>query len=128
MIQKQISNQYLNESKIIKAKTYQELELKIKQQKKQWKEKEKLLRLKDEAKDKTDNALALIQQYRTLLLQSLNTSYKIDWHTQYQKSEFKEEEPKLETFIKKVNVPKENKFIEFFLIVPKKERRKAKRS
>ena len=49
MIQKKISNLYLNETKIIKAKNDDELEIKIMKQKQQWKEKEKLLRLKEVA-------------------------------------------------------------------------------
>jgi restriction system protein len=67
MIEKQISNSYLNASKIIKAKTSHELKIKEMKQKQQWKQKEEILRMRDSAKKDTSDAIYIINQYRSLL-------------------------------------------------------------
>ena len=120
MIEKNISNRYLNESKIIKAKNDDELEMKIKKQKQQWKEKEKLLRLKEEAQINTKNALATIEEYNALLQHSLNLNHIIEWGNLYDMKNFSLDEPKLETYTKEI--PEEKVFTEFFFSSIKRER------
>ncbi len=122
MIQRKITNHYLNESKLMKAKTEYELELKIKKQKQQWQEKEQLLRMKIDAKNETDHVLGLIQNYRNLLLGSLDINHAIGWDMLYDKKEFNLTEPILEDFINEVGVPKEEVFIELIFSSVKKKR------
>ncbi len=122
MIEKQISNRYLNESKTIKAKTQYDLEIKVKKQKQQWKEKEIFLKMKENAKKDTENAIKLINRYRYLLLESLNTSHVFDWESLIELQEFTLDEPVLELFTNEVGVPKKDKFIEFFFSSIKKNR------
>lgn len=120
MIEKNISNRYLNESKIIKAKNDDELEMKIKKQKQQWKEKEKLLRLKEEAQINTKNALATIEEYNLILQHSLNLNHIIEWGNLYDIKDFSLDQPKLETYTKEI--PEEKVFTEFFFSSFKRER------
>jgi restriction system protein len=122
MIEKQISNSYLNESKIIKAKTNEELKLKEMKQNQQWKQKEEILRMKDSAKIDTDATIYIINQYRSLLKTSLGISNQIEWDLFYDYRECDFEEPELKNFIENSNIPKEDKFIEFFFSSIKRRR------
>jgi restriction system protein len=122
MLEKTVSNRFLNESKTIKAKTEYELNEKIKKQKKQWKEKEQLERMKIEAQTKTKHAQKAIEDYDSLLIKSLNTSHIIDWDNFYDNTNFDVPEPTLNQFIIQVGVPKEDKFIEFLFSSFRKKR------
>ncbi|GAE36461.1 restriction endonuclease [Halalkalibacter akibai] len=122
MIEKQISNRYLNESKVLKAKTSYELEKKINKQRKQWKEKEKVGRLKDESLKKTQHAISSIEKYRSILTDSLNVNHTINCDDFYDHSTFNKVEPSLETYITEVDVPKEDKFFEFLFSSIKRKR------
>lgn len=122
MFRKHISNRYLKEDKVITAKTQFELEQKIKNQKQRWIDKEKKVkeqkeveRLKELAIANTERALELIEVCRNLLMFSLHKKHTINWDMLYNTDSYQVEEPKLETFIDLVNVPKEDKFFEFFL-------------
>lgn len=124
MIQKQISNRYLEETKIIKAKDDNELETRIKKQKQLWKDKEKLLRMKEEAQNNTKNALGTIEKYKLLLQQTLKLKHTIYWDNLLDKKAISFDEPNLETFVKEV--PKEKVFIELFFTSIRKEREEKK--
>ncbi|MEH7747334.1 restriction endonuclease [Neobacillus drentensis] len=113
MFRTHISNRYLKEDKVITAKSQWELEQKVKNQKQRWKEKEKIEKMKEMALEDSKNALDLIEDYRNLLKFSLHRKHALDWDMLYNKDTYKFEEPKLETFIELVNVPKEDKFFEF---------------
>jgi restriction system protein len=116
-----ISNRYLKEDKVITAKTQWELEQKVKNQKQRWKEKElkvkeqiEVEKMKVKAIADTKDALEYIEEYRNLLHFALHRKHALDWDKLYNKDTYQDEEPTLETFIELVNVPKEDKFIEFF--------------
>ncbi|MEH7098410.1 hypothetical protein [Neobacillus vireti] len=70
--------------------------------------------MKEMAIADTKDALEHIDEYRNLLHFSLHRKYALDWDKLYNKDSYQDEEHKLETFIELVNVPKEDKFIEFF--------------
>ncbi|SEN76390.1 restriction system protein [Mesobacillus persicus] len=122
MFEKNIANRFLGETKTIKAKTEYELHEKVRKQKKQWKEKENIERMKIDAHKRTISALNAIREYRSLLEQSLTASHIIEWENSYDKSSFTKEEPLKETFNIRVGVPKEDKLFEFFLPFLKKKR------
>jgi restriction system protein len=116
-----ISNRYLKEDRVITAKTQWELEQKVKNQKQRWKEKElkvkeqkEVEKMKEIAITDTKIALELIEEYQELLHFSLRRKHALDWDKLYNKDVYQVEEPRLETFIELVNVPKEDKFLEFF--------------
>jgi restriction system protein len=124
-----ISNRYLNEDKVITAKTQWELDQKVNNQKQKWKEKEnkikeqmKLSKIKEKAIADTKIALELINQYGNLLLSSLKVKHILKWDELYNKEVFIENEPKLETFTNLLNVPKEDKFIELIFTSVKNKR------
>ncbi|MEW9054039.1 MAG: hypothetical protein AB2392_23015 [Neobacillus sp.] len=121
MLRTHISNRYLKVDKVITAKTQWELEQKVKNQKQRWKEKElkvkeqkEVEKMKEMAIADTKHALELIEEYRNLLHFSLHRKHTLDWDKLYNKDTYQVEEPKLKSFIELTNVPKEDKFIEFF--------------
>lgn len=122
MFRTHISNRYLKEDKVITAKTHWELEQKVKNQKQRWKDKEdkvknqkKIEKLKCSAITETQSSLEQIEEYRNILQFSLNKKHTVNWDKLKNKETYEVEEPKLENFINLVNVPKEDKFFEFFL-------------
>ncbi|WP_175639116.1 restriction endonuclease [Metabacillus schmidteae] len=115
MYQSRISNRYLGESKLITAKTQLDFDQKVRKQKEAWKKKEIIEKAKIKAIEDTDKALDLIYQYQSLLLSSTLKQHKFNWDELYRNESFNGVEPNLEEFIQHVGVPKENKFIEFFL-------------
>jgi restriction system protein len=122
MLQKQISNRYLNESKLIRAKTENELNMKIKNQKRAWKEKEKTLRSKAEAAKRSKNALDAIDQFKSILISSLYSSHVLDWESLQNKNEFEKSLPSLEFYLEEVGVPREDKIMEFIFSSLKNKR------
>ncbi|MBB6451779.1 restriction system protein [Salirhabdus euzebyi] len=122
MLEKQISNRYLKESKVIRAKSELELEQKVKIQKHQWKKKEEIQKMKDAAFENTRRALSLVEEYRSLLTSSLSYNHIIDWDKLMSYSPFSKSEPLLDTYIDQIGVPSENLFLETLFSSLKKKR------
>ena len=120
MFRTHISNRLLKEDKVITAKTQRELNLKVQNQKQRWETKAKQLKeqmniaeMKKKAFADTDVALDLINQYQNLLKSSIPFNNQFDWQVLYNTDVFTTSEPILDTYIKIVNVPKQDKFLEF---------------
>ncbi|MFA9559663.1 restriction endonuclease [Evansella sp. AB-rgal1] len=129
MFRTHISNNFLKVDKFITAKTQWELDKKIKNQKDRWKVQEKKAReqikfdkMKEKAISDTGAALNLINEYKSLLMSSLNEKHKINWKKLYSTDKFKGNKPLLNSFMEIVEVPKEEKFFEFFFSTKKKTR------
>ncbi|MBS4173520.1 restriction endonuclease [Bacillus sp. FJAT-49736] len=121
--EKFISNSYLNVSKLVKANTIAELNMKVTNQLNIWSKKEASERnkvalqdLQKQAEVDTEDALEDINQYRNILAYTLEIDDKVNWDKLYQKDKFKQFrfekiEPKLDTYIEKHKVPKQG-FVE----------------
>ncbi|WP_065409058.1 restriction endonuclease [Pseudobacillus wudalianchiensis] len=134
MFRTHISNNFLNESKVITAKTQWELDQKVKIQRKKWREKEKqikeqkkIVKMKEKATADTEAALELISWYQNLLKHSLEQEHRLNWQMLYNNEDFLKPEPTLDTFIELVNVPKEDKIIEFLFPSVREKRLKKQR-
>lgn len=129
MFRTHISNRFLNEDKVITAKTQWELNLKVSNQKQRWETKEKHIKeqmnvaeMKKKSLADTDAALALINQYKNLLKSSIRFNHQFDWQVLYNTDVFTASEPILDTYTKIVNVPMQDKFLEFFFSSLKNKR------
>jgi restriction system protein len=132
VLRTQISNRFLNDKKVITAKTQHELDFKVEKQKNQWKKQEErkreqqyIVRMKGKAQSDTNQALAEIEQCRSILVSGLDKVQQFKWDKLYDTSEFTEDEPNLDTYIQQVGVPQEDKFLEF-LLSPLKNKRLEK--
>lgn len=122
---KNIYNYFLGKSKLIKAMTLDELDEKIEVQREKWKEEEKKLKRKLSVEDKikralrnTQDAKERINQFESILNDSLKQKIKIDFndymvHTEFEKFEYVKEEISLEDIFRELNVP-EKSFLEWF--------------
>lgn len=122
--ERNIHNDFLGKSKVIKAMSMRELDEKTYDQRSKWKEEEYKVRkkLKSEEKIKraeisTIKAKNLIEKYNVLLISSLHNSSRINFNNYIKKSNIKEfsyvkEEILLEDIYKELGVPKK-KFWEF---------------
>jgi restriction system protein len=115
-----ISNNFLNEDKVITARTQYELDQKIRHQRQRWELKEKkvkeqkyLANMKQKALDDTVAALALINQFQNLLKFSLKQQHQLNWEDMYCCRKFNKPEPMLNTYVELVGVPREDKILEF---------------
>lgn len=95
MFHKQISNNYLNEEKVITAKTQIGLEKKIHDQYKRWQEKEWKVRhqqnidkLKEKAIIDSKVAIEKIEEYKNLLQDSLKQKHTREWEKLYNKETY----------------------------------------
>lgn len=129
MFRTHISNRFLNEDKVITAKTQWELNLKVSNQKQRWETKEKQLKeqlnvaeMKKKALADTDASLALINQYKNSLKSSIRFNQQFDWQALYNTDVFTASEPIMDTYTKMVNVPMQDKFLEFFFSLLKNKR------
>jgi len=122
-----VRNSYLGVEKELKAQTQYELALKVNEQKMKWAEQERRQRerariesLKEQAEFDTIEAKEKIESYKTILSSTLKINDKLDWESlkdkkPFKKFKFEDEQPTLEKINAKLNVPKENKIIEFIL-------------
>jgi restriction system protein len=121
-----VYNSYLNLSKIVKAKTYAELEMKVTNQEEIWRrreererQKELIADMKEQAEFDTEQALSQIDEYKNILNYTLNHNDKVDWNKLLDKEDFKEfnfnlPKPDIKTYLLKNNVPKQNFFEQLF--------------
>jgi restriction system protein len=121
-----VYNSYLNLSKIVKAKTYAELEMKVTNQEEIWRrreererQKELIADMKEEAEFDTEQALSQINEYKNILNYTLDHDDKVDWNKLINKEvfnefNFNEPRPDINTYLLKNNVPKQSFFEQLF--------------
>lgn len=129
-----ISNEYLGVTKLVKARTLAELDMKIENQLQAWEKREDKERqrqlfadMKAQAEYDTEQALEEIESYRNMLNHTLTVNDKLQWEELYDREEFKpfvldEDEPSFKQFERQFNIPDENKLIEL-IFPPRKKKR-----
>lgn len=115
--EKTIHNKYLNDSKLIKAKTLSEFEIKEQKIRKRWKSQEELKRAKEtianmklKAELQNREAENRIKEYNNILANSLDIDPKIHWDSlldfrSYSEFSYNIDEPSLETISLELGVP-----------------------
>lgn len=118
--EKTLYNKFLGETKVIKAYTLSDLEIKEKGVYSRWAKlekakqtKTKIENLKLQAKYKDSECKKELEQYNNLLINALGRDTKVDWNSLLKKSKFKDfsfnmPKPRLEETYSIMNVPKKN--------------------
>jgi restriction system protein len=128
-----VTNSYLGVYKEIKGATRAEVQFKAEEQLRKWKERELKEReraaiadLKSQAEFDTLQAQKLIEEYKNILKSTLKVNDKLNWEALKEKKAYEEIErsPKLDNILNELNVPKENRFLEFFFKSKKEARLK----
>ncbi|MGM0853107.1 MAG: restriction endonuclease [Bacillota bacterium] len=121
-----VYNSYLGLSKIVKAKTHAELEMKVTNQVEIWRKREERERqkeliadMKEQAEFDTEQALSEIEEYRNILSYTLDHNDKVDWNELLESENFKrfnfnEVKPDIKTFLFKNKVPNQSFFEKIF--------------
>lgn len=134
--QKTISNEYLRKSKLIKAASSWELNLKIQEQEQKWaqaemkqRERDKIQDIKMQTEFDTIAAQEVISEYQNILNTTLEVDDTLDWKSQkkydtyptFVHDSFNTQKPSLDSFKQTYNVPAEG-ILEKFISPLKRKR------
>ncbi|MDO5517398.1 MAG: hypothetical protein Q4F66_07570, partial [Clostridium sp.] len=120
VLEQTIENKYLSKTKIIKASTSYELNIKIAEQKTKWKaeevrqrERERLVHLELDAEIQNQELTQLLSSYGKILADILNTPSSFNWNDfldtrSFPSFSFPYTKPTQEFFIQQFNVPSES--------------------
>ena len=115
----EIYNDYLKKYRRVTGRTRRELELKVLDQQQRWSEQERRARERDALADPresarlaTDNAQALIDEYRTILGATLSVDDRLDWASMMDEQPFATPRPTTEQAYAHERVPDERALLE----------------
>lgn len=115
----EIQNKYLNKHRRVTGRTRREVEIKAAEQVQRWSEQELRARereavadLKEQARFATENAQALLEDYRNILNATLAVDDRIDWAGLINLRPYDKPEPSLEQAQVYEQVPAERPFLE----------------
>lgn len=127
-----ISNSYLNKHRRVTGRTRREVELKVLEQQHRWSEQERRARERDAVADvrerarlATDNALALLEEYRGILAATLAVDDRLDWDGMLDSQPFTKPRPTIEQAHKHAQVPAERPVLERLKFKSKAKRESA---
>ena len=94
--EEEIENEYLGLTKLLRARTYEELQIKISNQESIWDKKEEAQRardkisdLKEQAIELTEDALATIDEFNNILKATIEVDDKLNWNTLFKRESFR---------------------------------------
>jgi restriction system protein len=128
----EINNDYLKKHRRVTGRTRREVELKVLEQQQRWSEQERRARERDAVADvrerarlATDNAQALLEEYRNILNSTLSVDDRLDWASMMDQQPFAKPRPTIEQAYVHEEVPEERPFLERLKIKSKPQREAA---
>lgn len=128
----EIYNDYLKKHRRVTGRTRREVELKVIEQKQRWSEQERRARereaiadARERARLATDNAQALLEEYRNILNSTLSVDDRLDWTSMLDQQPFARPRPTFEQACVNEQVPVERPLLERLKIKSKEQREAA---